>query len=62
MKVTITFDEKKLAEKVNEKLDIPYVPEAVEKRLFAEGVEAGARAVVEILGNYANDYISVTVE
>src|SRR5688500_1206711 len=62
VKTAITFDEKQLAEAVNAKLDIPYVPEAVEKRLFAEGVEAGAKAVVEIMGSYANESITVTVE
>ena len=62
IKVTLEIDETKLADAVNAKVDIPYVPESAEGRLIREGVALGGRALVDLLGNYTNEYVKVTVE
>ena len=62
MRIVIEVDETKLADAINQKIDVPYVPESVEGRLFREGVSAGAKAAAELIGTVSSDFASVSVE
>ena len=45
--MTIHIDEKKLADAINAKVDVPYLPEPLEAQGFQAGVAAAVQALVE---------------
>ena len=45
--MTIHIDEKKLADAINAKVDVPYLPESLEAQGFQAGVAAAVQALVE---------------
>lgn len=44
----IEVDRKVLSEKLNELIDVPYVPESVEAKAFETGVDAAAEALIRL--------------
>lgn len=46
--MTIHVDEKKLADALNAKVDVPYIPESLEAQAFQAGVAAAAQALVDV--------------
>lgn len=49
----IALDEAKLAEKINNEIDIPYAPESTEAQVFSLGVSAATDALVDLANNLA---------